>query len=94
MKRLLAGTSHPLACRRCLQHVAFRHRPRRLAAASTPGSPWRHDNFVPVMFAGAGLKARTVSRPVKPYDVAPADHLGVKPPLGSIGNPLVEIVGD
>ena len=31
-----------------------------------------------------------------PYDVAPtlANYLGVKPPSGSIGNPLEEIVGD
>jgi predicted AlkP superfamily pyrophosphatase or phosphodiesterase len=67
-----------------------------LAVASTHGSPWRYDTFVPVMFAGAGLKAGTVSRPVTPYDVAPtlANYLGVKPPSGSIGNPLEEIVGD
>jgi predicted AlkP superfamily pyrophosphatase or phosphodiesterase len=67
-----------------------------LAVASTHGSPWRYDTFVPVMFAGAGLKPGTVSRPVTPYDVAPtlANYLGVKPPSGSIGNPLEEIVGD
>jgi hypothetical protein len=67
-----------------------------LAVATTHGSPWRYDTFVPVMFAGAGLKARTVSRPVTPYDVAPtlANYLGVKPPSGAIGNPLVEVVGD
>ena len=67
-----------------------------LAVASTHGSPWRYDTFVPVMFAGAGLKAQTVSRPVTPYDVAPtlADFLGVKPPSGAIGNPLVEVMGD
>jgi hypothetical protein len=64
--------------------------------ASTHGLPWRYDAFVPVMFAGAGLKAWTVRRPVTPYDVEPtlADYLWVKPPSGSIGNPLVEIVGD
>lgn len=67
-----------------------------LAVASTHGSPWRYDTFVPVMFAGAGLMARTVSRAITPYDVAPtlADYLGVKPPSGAIGNPLVEVVGD
>ena len=67
-----------------------------LTVASTHGSPWRYDTFVPVMFAGAGLKPGTVSRPVTPYDVAPtlADYLGVKPPSGAIGNPLVEVVGD
>jgi len=67
-----------------------------LTVASTHGSPWRYDTFVPVIFAGAGLKARTVSRAVTPYDVAPtlADFLGVKPPSASIGNPLVEVLGD
>jgi arylsulfatase A-like enzyme len=67
-----------------------------LTVASTHGSPWRYDTFVPVMFAGAGLKPATVSRAITPYDVAPtlADYLGVKPPSGAIGNPLVEVVGD
>jgi predicted AlkP superfamily pyrophosphatase or phosphodiesterase len=67
-----------------------------LTVASTHGSPWRYDTFVPVIFAGAGLMPRTVSRPVTPYDVAPtlANYLGVKPPSGAIGNPLVEIAPD
>jgi len=67
-----------------------------LTVASTHGSPWRYDTFVPVMFAGAGLKPATVSRAVTPYDVAPtlANYLGVKPPSGAIGNTLVEVVGD
>ena len=41
-------------------------------------------------------KAKTVSRPVTPYDVAPtlANYLGVKPPSGAIGNPLTEVVGN
>ncbi len=67
-----------------------------LAVASTHGSPWRYDTFVPVMFAGAGLKPATVSRAITPYDVAPtlANYLGVKPPSGAIGNPLFEVVGD
>ena len=65
-----------------------------LTVAATHGSPWRYDTFVPVMFAGAGLEARKVSRPVTPYDVAPtlADFLGIKPPSGAIGDPLVEVV--
>jgi len=65
-----------------------------LTVASTHGSPWRYDTFVPVIFAGAQVKPGTVSRPITPYDVAPtlANYLGVKPPSGSIGNPLAEIV--
>jgi predicted AlkP superfamily pyrophosphatase or phosphodiesterase len=67
-----------------------------LIVASTHGSPWRYDTYVPMMFAGAGLKAATVSRAVTPYDVAPtlAGHLGIKPPSGSIGDPLPEIMPD
>jgi len=67
-----------------------------LTVASTHGSPWRYDTFVPVIFAGADLKAGKVNRAITPYDVAPtlANYLGVKPPSGSIGNPLPEIVPD
>ena len=67
-----------------------------LTVASTHGSPWRYDTYVPVMFAGAGLKPATVNRSITPYDVAPtlAGYLGIKPPSGAIGNPLPEIVAD
>jgi predicted AlkP superfamily pyrophosphatase or phosphodiesterase len=63
--------------------------------ASTHGSPWRYDTFVPVIFAGAGLSAAKVSRAVTPYDIAPtlAAYLSVKPPSGAIGNPLTEVLG-
>ena len=66
-----------------------------LTVASTHGSPWRYDTFVPVMFAGAGLKPATVSREVTPYDIAPtlADMLGVKPPSAAIGKILPEVTG-
>ena len=65
-----------------------------LIVASTHGSPWRYDTFVPVMFAGAGLPAVTVSRSVTPYDIAPtlAAYLAVKPPSGAIGVPLPEVL--
>jgi len=65
-----------------------------MIVASTHGSPWRYDTFVPVMFAGAGLKAQSVSRAITPYDIAPtlANLLGVKPPSAAIGNPLAEVV--
>ena len=65
-----------------------------LTVASTHGSPWRYDTFVPVIFAGAGLPAMAVSRSVAPYDIAPtlAAYLGVKPPSGSIGMPLPELL--
>jgi hypothetical protein len=65
-----------------------------LTVASTHGSPWRYDTYVPVMFAGHGLKPGLVSREVTPYDIAPtlAGYLGVKPPSASIGEPLAEVV--
>ena len=67
-----------------------------LIVASTHGSPWRYDTFVPLIFAGAGLSAATLSRPVTPYDIAPtlAAYLGVKPPSGTIGMPLPEVLGE
>jgi predicted AlkP superfamily pyrophosphatase or phosphodiesterase len=67
-----------------------------LTVASTHGSPWRYDTFVPVMFAGAGLQPKSVSRAITPYDIAPtlAAYLGVKPPSASIGKPLPEVSGD
>jgi len=66
-----------------------------LTVASTHGSPWRYDSFVPVIFAGAGLTPGTVTRPVTPYDIAPtlSAYLGVKPPSASIGEPLPEVLG-
>ena len=67
-----------------------------LTVASTHGSPWRYDTYVPVIFAGAGLEPQTVSRPVTPYDIAPtlATYLGISLPSGAIGNPLPEVLGD
>ena len=67
-----------------------------LVVASTHGSPWRYDTFVPVVFAGAALRAGTVSRPITPYDIAPtlATYLGVKSPSGSASVPLPEVLGE
>jgi hypothetical protein len=64
-----------------------------LVVAATHGSPWRYDRFVPVVFAGNGIKAKSVSRPVTPYDIAVtlANRLGVTAPSGAIGEPLVEV---
>ena len=65
-----------------------------LIVASTHGSPWRYDTYVPVIFAGAGLKAMRVDRTVTPYDIAPtlAAYLNVKPPSGAVGAPLPEVM--
>jgi predicted AlkP superfamily pyrophosphatase or phosphodiesterase len=70
-----------------------------LEVASTHGSPWRYDTFVPVFFAGYGVQppedGRPISRAVTPYDIAPtlAARLGVKPPSAAIGEPLSEVLG-
>ena len=66
-----------------------------MEVASTHGSPWHHDTFVPVIFAGAGLEPRRVSRPVAPYDIAAtlAVYLGIVPPPKCIGEALPEVLG-
>ena len=65
-----------------------------LTVASTHGSPWRYDTFVPVIFAGNGVKPARVDRPVTPYDIAPtlSAYLGVKPPSGAVGAVLPEVL--
>ena len=65
-----------------------------LTVASTHGSPWRYDTYVPLIFAGAGIPAQRVARPVQTVDVAPTLSLliGAKPPSGSVGVPLGEVV--
>ena len=65
-----------------------------LMVASTHGSPWRYDTYVPMIFAGAGLKAAKVDREVTPYDIAPtlSAWLKVKPPSGAVGSLLTEVL--
>jgi predicted AlkP superfamily pyrophosphatase or phosphodiesterase len=67
-----------------------------LIVASTHGSPWNYDTHVPVVFAGHGLRARTVDRRVETVDVAAtlAAYLGIRMPSGSVGEPLVEVTGE
>jgi len=67
-----------------------------LTVAATHGSPWRYDTFVPVMFAGWRIPARHVFRRVHTVDVAPtlSSILGIKPPSGAAGIPLVEVLGE
>ncbi len=64
-----------------------------LVVAATHGSVWRYDRHVPVIFAGNGLRAQTVSRPVTPYDIAAtlSNKLAVEVPSGAVGEPLPEI---
>jgi len=65
-----------------------------LTVATTHGSPWNYDTYVPIMFAGNGIPAQQVGRPVKTVDVAPTLSilLGAKPPSGSVGVVLEELL--
>ncbi len=64
----------------------------RLAAIH--GSPWKYDTYVPLFFAGLSIPPQTIARPVTPYDIAAtiAAYLRIKPPSGSIGEPLIEVL--
>ncbi len=63
-----------------------------LSVASAHGAPWTYDTHVPVIFAGPGIEPRRVERRVETVDVAPtiAALLRIKPPSGSLGEPLRE----
>lgn len=65
-----------------------------LTVASTHGSPWRYDTFVPIIFAGNGLDARNIFREVQTVDVALtlSKYLKIKGPSGASGKPLTEVL--
>ena len=65
-----------------------------LVVASTHGSPWKYDTYVPIVFAGAGLTPAVIDRKVATVDVAAtlAAFLGLKPPSGAAGDPLIEVL--
>ncbi|MCP4257550.1 MAG: alkaline phosphatase family protein [Planctomycetes bacterium] len=65
-----------------------------LIVAATHGSPWRYDSYVPVVFAGAGIKPNHVFREVYTIDVAPtlAALVDIKQPSGTAGKPLLEVL--
>lgn len=64
-----------------------------LEVASTHGSPWSYDTFVPIAFGGMDIPSQHVVRRVFTVDIAAtlAAYLGIKPPSGSAGVPLVEV---
>ena len=64
-----------------------------LKVASTHGSPWNYDTYVPIVFAGAGLNAKMVTRKVYTVDVAPSlsAYVGAKQPSGTAGEILAEL---
>ena len=57
-------------------------------------SPWSYDTFVPLFFAGYSIPSQQIARPVTPYDIAAtiANLLEIKPPSGSVGVPLTEVL--
>ena len=61
--------------------------------AAMHGSPYTYDTFVPVIFAGAGIRPAVVHRAVEPASVAPtiAALLGIDPPSGSAAPVLEEV---
>jgi len=65
-----------------------------LTVASTHGSPWSYDTFVPVVFLVPGCAPQRVHRRVETVDVAPtlAALLGTKPPSGATGRVLPEVL--
>ncbi len=79
------------------RHYWYLHSAKEAATmgiAAIHGSPWAYDTYVPIFFAGPGVPTGTVSRRVGPHDIAAtlAAYLGVKPPSGSVGTPLVEVL--
>lgn len=65
-----------------------------LTVASTHGSPWQYDTHVPIVFAGAGVIAKTITQEVHPVDIAAtlAAYLGIKAPSGSAGYILQDVL--
>ena len=65
-----------------------------LEIAAIHASPWTYDSYVPIFFAGNNVPAQKIARPVTPYDIAAtiAVRLEIKPPSGSVGTPLVEVL--
>ncbi|WP_372883257.1 alkaline phosphatase family protein [Psychromonas sp.] len=62
--------------------------------AVSNGSPWSYDTYVPIIFAGANLKAQRIDRAVDPVDIAPtlASMMAITPPSKARGAVLEEVV--
>jgi predicted AlkP superfamily pyrophosphatase or phosphodiesterase len=62
--------------------------------ASNHGGPWTYDTFVPIIFAGHGLKGKQLYRAVKHNDIAPtlSALINAKPPSGANGEILEEVL--
>jgi len=66
-----------------------------ISVAVVHGSPWRYDTYVPIVFAGLGIKPQTVSRRVHTVDIALtlSIMIGTKPPSAASGEVLFEVFG-
>jgi hypothetical protein len=64
--------------------------------AANHGGPWRYDSFVPIVFAGGTIEQKRIYREVNPVNIATtlAAIIGTKPPSGSRGAPLQEVMDD
>jgi predicted AlkP superfamily pyrophosphatase or phosphodiesterase len=65
-----------------------------LSVASTHGSPWGYDTFVPLVFAGFGLDDDVVYQRVSTTDIAVtlSGILGIKAPSGAQGIILEDVI--
>jgi predicted AlkP superfamily pyrophosphatase or phosphodiesterase len=65
-----------------------------LTVAAHHGSPWTYDTFVPIVFAGPGVRSQVVYRPVAPTAIAStlSAYLGFKAPSGAEGDLLLEVL--
>ena len=89
--RKRSGHVHVIADQFWFFHYAME---TTLEIAAIHASPWTYDSYVPLFFAGNNVPAQQIARPVTPYDIAAtiAVRLEIKPPSGSVGTPLVEVL--
>ena len=61
--------------------------------ASSHGTPWSYDSYVPVIFAGASLKAKKVYEKIETVDIARtlSAYMHIKAPSGANGSILKEV---
>jgi predicted AlkP superfamily pyrophosphatase or phosphodiesterase len=73
----------------------FLYTDESLPLCTMHGSPWSYDTFVPILFAGAGIKSQRIDRLVHPVDIAAtlSAVTGSKFPSGARGVVLSEVVG-
>ncbi len=65
-----------------------------LTVASTHGSPWQYDTYVPILWLIPKADSAVIHRPVTPYAIAPtlSHYLGIKPPSAAQTQLLDEVL--